>query len=283
MDIVYLDQENVENYTEYLTRDEAENIGRTFHHGLVVTNDDDEPVAAMIWKIRNTQSESENESQIVFLKIDDEDAVDLLFENYVSSIEDDEVVKSTFSLPAKTSSKEKTVLLNEGFTVDLMEGDIIRSRLSEVADLPLFKKIKPGDNVMTIGNLANKEFYAGIRRFVLAGFHGLCEDLAYLSKSYFENDVSCYVEGPDGQISGFLLFHKTPSGALSVVIMAYMGNDYSKYLPQMMAKSLKCAMDIYSPDTEILIDRHNYSTLALAEKLFPSGFGIPIYEGEREE
>ena len=61
MDIVYLDQENVENYTEYLTRDEAENIGRTFHHGLVVTNDDDEPVAAMIWKIRNTQSESENE------------------------------------------------------------------------------------------------------------------------------------------------------------------------------------------------------------------------------
>ncbi len=283
MDIVYLDQENVENYAEYLTRDEAENIGRIFHHGLVVINDNDEPVAAMIWKIRNFQTDEDNESQIIFLKIDDEEATELLFENYESSIMDDEVVKSTFSLPAMTSAREKAALSDRGFTVELMEDDIIRSRLSEAASLPLFTKIKPGENIHTINDLSNKDFNAGIRRFVLAGFHGLCEDLAYLSKSYFDNDVSCDVEGDDGQINGILLFHKMPSGSLYINIMAYIGNDFARYLPQMIEKSLNCAMDSYSPDTEILIDRHNYSALALAEKLFPSGFGIPVYVGERAE
>ena len=139
MDIVYLDQENVENYAEYLTRDEAENIGRSFHHGIVVINDNDEPVAAMIWKIRNFQTDEDNESQIILLKIDDEEATELLFENYESSIMDDEVIKSTFSLPAMASAREKAALSDRGFTVELMEGDIIRSRLSEAASLPLFK------------------------------------------------------------------------------------------------------------------------------------------------
>ncbi len=90
MDIVYLDQENVENYAEYLT-----------------------------W---------------------DEEATELLFENYESSIMDDEVVKSTFSLPAMTSAREKAALSDRGFTVELMEDDIIRSRLSEAASLPPLRR-----------------------------------------------------------------------------------------------------------------------------------------------
>ena len=51
----------------------------------------------------------------------------------------------------------------------------------------------------------------------------------------------------------------------------------------MIKKAVLSALEEYDPQTEVLIDRHNYATLALTEKLFPRGFGIPVYKGEKEE
>ena len=52
MDIVNLDEENIEMYTDYLTPDVAENVGRTFYRGLIV-EDNDSPVAGMVWDVKN--------------------------------------------------------------------------------------------------------------------------------------------------------------------------------------------------------------------------------------
>lgn len=104
----------------------------------------------------------------------------------------------------------------------------------------------------------------------------------YLLRTYFENDVSCYSEDDD-QINGLLLFHQNPSGGLVVVVMAAIGSDYGKIIPQMIRHAVTNALELYPPETEVLIDRHNYASLALSEKLFPRGFGTPVYIGSRIE
>jgi hypothetical protein len=77
------------------------------------------------------------------------------------------------------------------------------------------------------------------------------------AKNYFMSDVSCFQES-DGQINSMLLFHERPSGALAIQLMAFIGKDNMKSLPQMLYH-------------------------ALTEKLFPNGFGIPIFGGSRKE
>ncbi len=281
MDIVILDEDNVEVYMDYITRDVAENIGRPFYRGLVVT-EDDTPVAGMIWEVRNMMQEADNESKITWLKIDDEQAGESMFEEYKKSAAEDEVVKSSFVLPAKSTSKEKEVLKNAGFSVLFMEGDLIRTRLSEIAALKYFEKVQPSERIHALNTMTQRGFNAAVRHFISKGKYGLCEDLAYLPRSFFENEISCYSE-MDGDANGLFLFHKYPSGALLVVIMAALGNDYGKILPQMIKFSVTSALENYSDDTEVLIDRHNYASLALSEKLFPSGFGMPVYIGSRQE
>ena len=281
MEIVKLDEDNIEDYVNYVTEDVAENIGRMFYRGILAINDGT-PVAGMVWEVRNLMLDSDNESSIIWLRIDSDDAADALFEEYSSMIRDDDVVQSNFSLPARTAAAETKALERAGFTVKFMEGDLIKARLSEIAELPLLKKIRPADSIRPLKTITQRGFVAGIKRFVAKGLYGICQDLPYLSRTYFENDISCYSED-DGEINGLLLFHLNPSGGLVVVIMGAIGSNYGKILPQLIKQSVTNAAEFYSPDTEIWIDRHNYASLALSEKLFPRGFGIPVYIGSRRE
>ncbi len=81
MEVIYLDQDNIDVYKDYFSEDMAENIGRSFHHGFVMTDGDD-PVAGIIWEIRNVMKEGDRESHIVFIKIDNDEASDILFDTY---------------------------------------------------------------------------------------------------------------------------------------------------------------------------------------------------------
>ena len=105
MHIVNLDEDNIEMYVDFLTLDVAENIGRTFYKGLVVETEG-EPLAGMVWNVRNMMNDEDNESHISFLKINDEEAGNLLFEEYKDLAREDDVVKTTFSLPAKSTTSE---------------------------------------------------------------------------------------------------------------------------------------------------------------------------------
>ena len=281
MNVVMLDEDNIEMYTEYLTPDIAENIGRTFYRGIVIT-DGDAPAAGMVWEIRNMMKDDDTVSNILYLKIEQDLVEGILFDEYRNSIVRDGVVRSFFSLPAKTSGREKEALTSAGFDVKFMEGDIIKAALSEVVELSLVKKITPSDNIRSLKTITQRGFSVGIRQFAAKGLCGHCEDIMYLSRSFFEKDISCYSE-VDGQMNGILLIHKNPSGALVVTVMAAIGNDYGKILPQLISYAVSRAGDLYSHDTEGVIDRHNHASLSLSEKLFPRGFGIPVYVGSREE
>ena len=66
MNVFTLDTENMTDYVYFLTPDIAENIGRTYYRGIVVEEGDGEPVAAMVWEVRNVLSGGPKESNIIF-------------------------------------------------------------------------------------------------------------------------------------------------------------------------------------------------------------------------
>lgn len=282
MSIVELTEDNIESFLDYLTEDVAENIGRTFFNGLLVTDEDSKPKAGMVWELKNMLKDTNKESHIVWLKAEDEQSFNELFDRYDREIKPEGIVRSSFTLPARTSRDLKMMLKGKGFTVNLMEGDKITAKLSEIADISAFNKITVSDCVMPLRNATQRSFSAAISRMVSQGHYGTCEDLAYLPRLYFENDVSCYAE-VDGQITGLFLVHRTPSEKLEVVLMFVTGKESVKLIPQMIKQSVESAYEAYEPDVEIIINRHDYASLALGERLFPRGFGIPIYEGERSE
>ncbi len=282
MSVVELTEDNVEEYLEYLGEDVAENIGRTFYNGLIAVDEDGSPKAGIIWEFKNMRKDSERESHIVWLQAEEEGDFDALMDNYDKAIKPEGIVKSCFSLPAKTGDKLKSMLRSKGFSVGLMEGNKITASLSEIADISAFKKIEISDAVRPLRSATQRDFLDAIGRMMELGRYGTCEDLAYLPRLYFENDVSCYAEA-DGQICGLLLFHKTPSEKLEVVLMCVLGKESVKILPQLIKQAVESGYEYYEPDTVVVIDRHDYASLALGEKLFPRGFGMPVYEGERAE
>ena len=114
---------------------------------------------------------------------------------------------------------------------------------------------------------------------------GNCEDISYLPRNYFDSDLSCYYEEQDS-IQGMLLFHKTPSGHLELALLRAMPKK-SKEMPQILLQLMAyCAgqmESLYPGDAIVAVNRHDQSSLLLTEKLFPRGFGRPVYSGSRKE
>ena len=281
MKTVRLYEDNVEEYSSFIPADVAENIGRTYFNGLIVVNVDT-PVAGMVWEHKNVSAPDGGTSSIIWLKADSDNAFEQLFEDYDEIIEELGVARSIISLPAKTGKFEKNALKSRGFDIKLSEGDTIISTLSEIKSIGVLNNINPGDDIKPLRAATQRGFNLAVRRMMKAGHTGLCEDIAYLPRLYFENDVSCFYE-EDGLISGLFLCHLTASGVIRVVLMTALGKDYVKALPKMIACAIMNAEEKYPPETQVAIDRHNYASLALGEKFFPRGFGIPVYQGSRKE
>ncbi len=280
-ELLVLNMENVEELIPYLTEDIAENIGRVFFHGLAVV-DQGIPVAGMVWETRHEQEDADRENHILFLKIDKAEVTDLLFREYEELLRGDKVVRTRVCLPAKGSREEKQILQQRGFSVALSEGDDILTSLEEIAGIPAFSKIKVPDTVKPLKTMSTRDYNMTVRKLNSQGRYGVCRDLMYLPRNYFDNEISCYLEEM-GEIGGMLLLHRLPSGKNKVVLMAAMSKEKTAAIPQMIKGAVSLALKLYDPATPVLIDRHNYQSLALSEKLFPEGFGIPVYVGVREE
>ncbi len=283
MTIIELNGINASIYASYMGEDMAENLGREFYRGFVVKSDEDGSFAAgVVWEYRNVGDEESTESVIKWIRIADADAAEPLFQAYSEKIREYPVVRSRFVIPVKDGKTEREALKKAGFTAKLTEGDSIIVSLAELLKMPLAKKRKLPEQIGTINELTLRSFKRGITKCVMAGKKGLCEDLIYLPMSWFEADVSCFAKKED-LICGYLLFHKLPSGMISIQLMVALGEDYQQNLIGMMRKFIFAMEENYPTDTKILLNRHNQASLQLTEKLLPRGFGIPVYAGEREE
>lgn len=266
-----------------ITEDMAENLGREFYHGLAAMSDtEDSFLAGIVWEYLNLEGELDTESRIEWLKVKNPEAEEALFQAYKDAIRTVKAVRSSVVIQADDSENEKEALKNAGFKVKLTEGDYIIVSLSEFSNLPFMKSRKVPDNIGALSQLSLRQFRKGIAKCVGIGRKGICEDLTYLNMSFFESDVSCYAK-TDDVVSGLFLFHMLPSGMLSMQLMVGMDKDAQENLLGMMRQFVISMEEKYSSDTKILMKRHNQATLLLSEKLFPRSFGIPVYEGSREE
>ena len=284
MEIIEITDENVPEYTAVLGEDVAENLERTFYRGLAVkAEDESDPLAMMVWELKNSErEEQENMNVIEWLMVKDEEAGDELMEAYAKKAAEEEVRLSRFAIPAKKGTPERALLKRAGFTAKLTEGDHIVVKVSEFGTLSLMKKRTKSPTICPLKEATTRMFRRGIYRCTAMNLRGVCEDLAYLPMSWFDPEVSCF-STKDDLINGYLLFHRTPSGNLVLQLMAALGKDYQKILVGLMRQAILCMEESCDPETRVILTRHNDAALVLSERLFPRGFGSPVYIGERRE
>ncbi len=282
MGVVELTEDNAEDFLDYLGLDVVENIGRTFFRGLIALDEKGSPAAGIVWEYKNVRTGSGKESHIMWLQASDEEAFNELFLKYDNAVKAEGAVRSLLSLPADTSEKLKDMLKSKGFSGEIAEGSIIAADLSEVSNIGAFEKVEISDAVKPLKSMTQRDFLATIDKMMELKRFGTCEDLDHLPRLYFENNVSCYAE-VDGQICGLFLFHRTLSGKLEVVLLCMLGKESVKILPQLIKQAAESGYEYYEPDTVIVIDRHDNASRALVGKLFPGGFGMQVFEGERLE
>ncbi len=282
MNLIEIKQENAWEFSMYIGDDMAENLSRIFFRGLIVVNDQKEPVSGMIWELIGLESGRSVSSKIWWFRAEDEDAAKMIFEAYAGRINADNVTKSSFVIPVKMGGMEKKLLKEAGFSVRLTEGDDIVVSLRELTELPLIYNKPVPSNVEAISTMTIRNFRNTIAKSISMEKRGVCEDLEYLAMAWFDTDISCYSKN-DADVNGVMLFHERPSGTISIALMVAFDQDFSKTLPGMMRFFVTSCKEKYSLDTPVQFSRHNQPSFLLSEKLLPRGFGSPVYTGERIE
>lgn len=317
MQIYGLTKENVEFFTDYLTADVAENIGRSFTCGFVVTEDPEEPsdadkpsdaeaiaeeetqyveteaiaeddisyanatpIAAIVWELCQGENDLDVVSRILFVKAKDEEAADILMQEYTELAVKMECISSSFDLPKTLGSVEKKALEKAGFSLEESEGDVICVALADFG-MALALGDKADDEVKPLSEAEERAFDNAITRLDDDGKRGIYEDMPYLPKDFFDNSISCYMEDDD-LISALVLFHRRPSGKIDLALVEVL-DEYEIDIKRLLRQSVLLSEDLYEPGARYFIDRSDASLNELSKELFPKAKGIQVISGFRKE
>ena len=279
MNIKEIMEDNIEEYSSIISEDVAENMERMYYRGLACHDDDGGVQSAMIWELRSVEKDGDTEACIESVYADDLGSLEDLLKEYHDQAVDEEVVRSFFEITA-LDKEVGDALGGLGFDISSVEGSDVMLTVSELAAIPLMKK-KPPSYIKSIAELDIKSYHQGIMKILFKNDVSAMEDLSYIPKNWFEQDVSCYVI-TDNKVNGFLLVHKFPSGILRPVLYCATGPDSVKDLAYMMIYSIGRAAEKH-PDSKVLIRRRNDKVKAMVNKLFPGKKGEPAMSGKREE
>jgi hypothetical protein len=272
----------VDEYRCFLTDDVAENILRKGFFAFAVTDDNENPVAGILFEIVGDIDSAARESSVKWIRIDSGEAAKELFKAYDNMMLEKNVSVSRFSVSRRDHALEEEALKEHGFAIKLTEGDVISVTLEQLHSMSIVGKEGEDDRIVPLSELSVREFNKAKMKYFNMGLHGICNDLEFLSVDFFEKDVSCCLQN-GMNVDGMLLLHLTPSEMLILELMACIGKENTKLLPKMIRFSVLTAMLKYPGDTRVLIDRHNLASLLLSEYLLPEGFGMLQITGERRE
>ena len=203
-----------------------------------------------------------------------------MLEVYNARAEKFKVASTYFELPHDTAAEYSSAFEAAGFSVEAAEGQTITVTIADVEKLPMAKKKVP-DYIMAVSSLMVRSFRKGITNCMFHGCTGgLLPDVSFLPISWYEPEISCYVE-TDGKPNGFLLVHKNSEDVLEVQMLFAFGPDYVLNVAQMVAFAMSTAIAQYPPQTKILLRRHNKATAALTAKLFPGVKGEQVLRGKK--
>lgn len=282
MQITGLTKENVYDYLDFLPVDIAECIGREFTCGFVCIKDgEDSPSAGIIWELKQGDDELDIKSHILFMKALDEESANVLMDEYTESALLAECGYSYYSLPNTLEGIEINALKKAGFFMEEKESSVISVPLSEIIKRLLKHGDDNFDNIKPLSRAEDRFFSSMIAELEFEGSHGICDDLSFLPREYFDNDVSCYYED-DEEVYAIVLVHEKPSGKIELDLLHSHDKDPNTLI-HIMKKTVLLAEAKYDPSTEFLIDRHDERSLSLCQILFPKKTGEMVYEGMRKE
>ena len=280
MNSVAITEENARDFEDLMGKRLCEDMGREFFRGLGLTDEDndDSYVGAMVYELKNTESESDTESEIHFVS-PDADIARQLFDEYDFAVSDEDIKLTRF----ETGDENLVEVLEEmGFSVEKTESRQLVIGMEKLLDLPGLKKLRLPKHIVSLKDISVIQYRTMIKTCYFKGHGGAMQDLPYLAKSWFEEELSaCSMS--DGKVDGMLLVRETGENILQVVLYAAFGPEYKKNLPLMMIYSAKKALQLYPPETKIIIGRRNETVTALTDRIFPGCHGEEVYVGEREE
>lgn len=277
MEIVELTEDNVSEYSDTLSQDIAENIGRDFYRGIAVC-ENNMNCGAMVWEYKNYKDSKDTESEIYYVSADDEAAIKALIDQYNLASNNENVKRSSFEFD-RVEDYTLQAFCSDGFETQIAEGRDILVTVGELKMLCEPKKKIP-DYIVALKDLIGLQFWQGIINCLFSGRKGLLEDLDALPKNWYENDISCCTL-TDELVNGMLLVHRFPSGILMPVLFTSIGADYKNDLMYMMIHAARKAVERYPADTTVLIRRHNSAVEALSKKFFSEKKGSQVMRGKK--
>lgn len=280
--VEYLGKENLHKYEEYLDSDAAENIGREFYRGIVCENAD-VPGAALIWEYENLyDSDKPTATRIEWGRVTDEKMGAFLLEAFSEIIARNKAERSYFELSRDYDREVIKLFKQAGFKITTEKTDRVVIRLSDAKAVAALRELKIPRNIKSLEELSTEDFKAAIKECINDIDREFVSDLFFLGPTWYEQDISCYVE-TDGRCSGLFLVHRCTSERLRVELLADWGSGASKSLLEMIRYSLDRALLAYPEDTEIDIVLRDRAIKGLAAYLFPQIRVSTCIRGDREE
>ena len=280
MKITDLNVDNISDYDEILDEDIAESIGREFYCGIAASDDGERASGAMIWEYRNLEDDAGASAELMYINADSKEDADALLAEF-SEQASAENVTDVFFETAKLSDDAAAVFEGHDFGLRSDESRDIVVSVSELSKLAAMVKKIP-ENIESLEEIKEIQFMQGVTNCIFHGRKGLLEDLEYLEKDWFAEDLSCCVI-TDNKVSGLFLVHRLPSGTLMPVLLTAIGPDARRYILYMICFSAQKALALCSPETGILVRRYNDSVRSLAKKLFPDKTGKAVLVGEKKQ
>ena len=278
MNSVEITEENARDFESLMGESLCEDMKREFFRGKGLFDDDETPVGAMVYELKNSESERDTESEIRFISPDPDTAMEL-FDEYDFDLSDEDIKLTRIETEEEDLAE---VLEDVGFSVEKTESQKLSLGMDRIGAIPGLNKTRLPKYIISLSDISVTQYRTMIKTCYFKGHGGALEDLPYLPKEQFEGDVSaCSVA--DGKVDGMLLVKKLGDNQLQVVLFSAFGPEYKKNLPLMMIYSARKALELYPPDTKVIIGRRNESVAALTARLFPDCHGMEVYVGKREE
>lgn len=278
-DTVRITKNNLPEFEDILPPDVKKNMGRPFFYGLAVMGEDHKPKALIIWEMKKAEEE-DPEAEIVFFSLGTEEEAKTLLEEYTHELVVLNAVKSSFET-TELSEKDKKAFEAAGFMLKQKESRDLIVTLKELAMISTLKK-KPAAHAKALKSISSLDFRRAVTICLYHGKKGLVEDIAFLTKDWFDEDASsCIIM--DNKADGMLLCHETADGNLFIDLLFSVGVDYQKELVQLIRCSLRAAIAKYGAEKKVVIRRHTNAVLELMLKILPGKKGRDAVYGERSE
>jgi hypothetical protein len=254
---------------------------RVFYRGLAVREDDVDVIAAIVWRYKYIEDNViDNEADIIWFMSKDSDAGDTLIKEYINEIATEDVVRSYFEF-ADLSDDDKAMFERNGFTITKQECMDLEIPVADVAATAFAAK-KAAGYVRSIEGLNEKQFKRGVTNCLFYNRKGILDDVAFLPKDWFDNQISACVVADD-KVVGLFLLHKNAIGKLYVDLLFSSGAEYQIDMLNMIRFGIHACADKYPGETIAVVRRHSDETRELVSKLFPNVKGKEIFYGERRD